>query len=117
MALLVKNPPVNEVDVRDAGLTPGWEDPLEEGMATPSSILPWRIPWTEEPGVYSSQGHKELDTTNNLAHTNLLIIYFLKKIKIVTNLYQIQSHLHGCNQMGKTEHPLRCLIFKRMPVK
>ena len=54
MAILVKNPPVNEVDVRDAGLTPGWEDPLEEGMATPSSILPWRIPWTEEPGVYSS---------------------------------------------------------------
>ena len=28
----------------------GWEDPLEEGMATYSSILAWRIPWTEEPG-------------------------------------------------------------------
>ena len=28
----------------------GWEDPLEEGMATHSSILAWRIPWTEEPG-------------------------------------------------------------------
>ena len=28
-----------------------WEDPLEEGMATHSSILAWRIPWTEEPGV------------------------------------------------------------------
>ena len=28
----------------------GWEDPLEEGMATRSSILTWRIPWTEEPG-------------------------------------------------------------------
>ena len=28
----------------------GWEDPLEEGMATYSSILGWRIPWTEEPG-------------------------------------------------------------------
>ena len=27
----------------------GWEDPLEKGMATPSSILAWRIPWTEEP--------------------------------------------------------------------
>ena len=32
------------------GLIPGWEDPLEEGMATHSSILAWRIPWTEEPG-------------------------------------------------------------------
>ena len=28
----------------------GWEDPLEKGMATYSSILAWRIPWTEEPG-------------------------------------------------------------------
>ena len=28
----------------------GWEDPLEEGMATHSSVLAWRIPWTEEPG-------------------------------------------------------------------
>ena len=28
----------------------GWEDPLEEGMATQSSILAWKIPWTEEPG-------------------------------------------------------------------
>ena len=28
----------------------GWEDPLEKEMATHSSILPWRIPWTEEPG-------------------------------------------------------------------
>ena len=32
----------------------GWEDPLEEGMATHSSILAWRIPWTEEPsGLWS----------------------------------------------------------------
>ena len=34
----------------------GWEDPLEEGMATHSSILPWRIPWTEEPGGLQSMG-------------------------------------------------------------
>ena len=33
---------------------PGWEDPLEEGMATHSSILAWRIPWTEEPGGLQS---------------------------------------------------------------
>ena len=32
----------------------GWEDPLEEGMATPSSVLAWRIPWTEEPGGLQS---------------------------------------------------------------
>ena len=34
----------------------GWEDPLEEGMTTPSSVLVWRIPWTEEPGGLQSMG-------------------------------------------------------------
>ena len=34
----------------------GWEDPLQKGMATHSSILAWRIPWTEEPGRLQSMG-------------------------------------------------------------
>ena len=41
----IKNPPAN---AGDAGLIPGQKDPLEKGMATHSSILAWRIPWTEE---------------------------------------------------------------------
>ena len=41
----------------------GREDPLEEGMATHSSILAWRIPRTEEPGGYSPWGCKESDAT------------------------------------------------------
>ena len=41
----------------------GWEDPLEKAMATHSSTLAWKIPWTEEPAGYSPWGHKELDTT------------------------------------------------------
>ena len=41
----------------------GWEDPLKKGMATHSSILAWRIPWTEEPRGYSPWSRKELDTT------------------------------------------------------
>ena len=46
------------------------EDPLEEGMATHSSILAWDIPWTEEPGrLYSPWGHKESDTTE---HTRIV---------------------------------------------
>ena len=40
----------------------GWEDPLEKGMATHSSILAWRIPWTEEPGGIQSMGSQESDT-------------------------------------------------------
>ena len=43
-------------DIRDSGLTPGWERTLEKGMATPSSILAWRIPRTEEPGGLQSTG-------------------------------------------------------------
>ena len=37
-------------------LSLGWEDPLVEGKATHSSILAWRIPWTEEPGGLQSMG-------------------------------------------------------------
>ena len=44
----------------------GQRDPLEKEMATHSSILAWRIPWTEEPDSYSPWGHKELDTTERL---------------------------------------------------
>ena len=44
----------------------GREDPLEKKMATHSSLLAWRIPWTEELGGLQSTGHKELDTTERL---------------------------------------------------
>ena len=75
MAQLVKNlPAIQETCVQFLGweLNPGllicrqiqetwvhflgWEDPLEEGTATHSSILAWRIPWTEEPGGLQSIG-------------------------------------------------------------
>ena len=50
---MVKNPPaVWEIWVRSLG----WEDPLEEEMATHSGSLAWRIPWTEEPGGLQSMG-------------------------------------------------------------
>ena len=52
--LVVKNLPANAGDIRDVGSIPGREDPLEEGMATHSSILAWRILWTEEPGRLQS---------------------------------------------------------------
>ena len=50
---MVKNPPAMwETWVQSLG----WENPLEEGMATHFSILAWRIPWTEEPGELQSMG-------------------------------------------------------------
>ena len=58
---VVKNPPAMlELQEAWVGLL-GWEDPLEEGMATHSSIRACRIPWTEEPGGLQSCGRKELD--------------------------------------------------------
>ena len=61
----------------------GWEDPLKEGMATHSSILAWRIPWTEEPDrLYSPWGCKELNMTAT-KHTYIpsesLCSYFKKE--------------------------------------
>ena len=51
----------------DPGLTPGWEDPLEKGLATHSSILDFRILWTDKPsGLHSPLGHKESDSTEQL---------------------------------------------------
>ena len=51
---MVKNLPANAGDIRNALLIPESGDPLEEGMATHSSILAWKSPWTEEPGGLQS---------------------------------------------------------------
>ena len=72
---MVKNPPANAGSL-------GWEDPLEEEMAIHSSILAWRIPWTEglaSDGLQSIQsqrvGHERSDLAH--AHTDNDTIFFL----------------------------------------
>ena len=60
MAQSVKNLPAKQ-ETRVQFL--GWKDPLEKEMATHSSILAWRIPWTEEPGGLQSMGSQESDVT------------------------------------------------------
>ena len=60
MSRSVKNPPTMQ-DVQVLSLDR--EDPLEKEMATLSSILAWRIPWTEEPGGMQSMGLRESYTT------------------------------------------------------
>ena len=58
---MVKNPPAMQ-EIRVQSLS--WEDPLEKGMATHSSILAWKIPRTEKHGgLQSRRGCKELDMT------------------------------------------------------
>ena len=59
VAQMVKNLPVmQETQVR----SPGREDPLKKEMVTHTSILAWRVPWTEEPAGLQSVGRKGLDT-------------------------------------------------------
>ena len=70
MAQAVKNLPAVQ-DTRVQSL--GWEDPLEKEMATHSSILAWRLSWSEEPGGLQSMGRKESDVTERLTHDVTLV--------------------------------------------
>ena len=63
MAQWVKNLPAMQETQESQVQSLSWGDPLEEVMATHSSIFAWRIPWTEESGGYSPRGRKELDST------------------------------------------------------
>ena len=56
MAHRVKNLPAMQEDTGEVGSIPGSEDLLEEGMATYSNILAWRISWTKEPGGLQPKG-------------------------------------------------------------
>ena len=77
MAQPVKSlPAMQETQVQSLG----WEDPSEKGMATHSSILAWKIPWTEEPGgLYSSWSHKESDSTEQLTLSVFIIKIFIQR--------------------------------------
>ena len=70
VAQAIKNPPaIQETGVRSLSQ----EDPLEEEMATHSSILAWRIPWTEEPGRMQSMGlqsQTQLSEEHTHTHTH-----------------------------------------------
>ena len=74
----------------------GREDALEKRMATHSSILTWRVPWTEEPGgLYGPFWHKELDMTERLTlsalkqHMCACLFKFLKKNKDKIGVSQV----------------------------
>ena len=66
-----KNSPANAGDTGDMGLSPGSGRSLGKGMATHSSILAWRIPWTEEPGGLQFMGSLRVEhMTEQLTHTH-----------------------------------------------
>ena len=67
MAQMVKNLPAMQ---ETQGPSLGWEDPLKKRMVIHSSILAWRIPWTEEPGGLLSKGLKRVGHDNVITHTH-----------------------------------------------
>ena len=65
----------------------GWEDPLEKGMATHSSILAWRILWTEEPGGLQSMGWQRVGYDQMTNNTCFITLYFiLHKFSFLKNI-------------------------------
>ena len=76
---VVKNLPAG---AGDAGSIPGLGRPPGGGMATHSSVLAWRIPWTEKPGGLQSMGFSESDTTEVTLHT---LIYYFPGDSVVKN--------------------------------
>ena len=90
--LVAKNLPANAGDVRDTGSL-GWEDSLEEGMAIHSSILAWRIPWTEEPGWLQSTGiHRVRHNWSDLVSMHMwhwLIIVYKAHSSYKVHVYNI----------------------------
>ena len=73
VAQIVKHlPAMQETQVRSVGQ----EDPLEKEMATHSSILAWKIPWTEEPGGLQSMGSQNWTRLSNFPFKRILCTYF-----------------------------------------
>ena len=71
---MVKNLPAMQEPQETQVQSLGQEDPVEDGMATHSSILAWRIPWTEEPSGLLSIGSKELDKTEETYQAHMWYI-------------------------------------------
>ena len=88
LAQLVKNPPaMQETWVQSLG----WEDPLGKGEATRSSILAWRIPWTEEPGGLQSMGLWRVghNWVTEHTHSHISSLHYLRMITAYLSLKKL----------------------------
>ena len=101
---MVENLPASAGDTRDSGSSLGWKDPLKEEMVTHSSILAWRIPWTEEPGGLQfmrlqSQMQLTLSHFFPTIYTSLMLVSSLRPGKAL--LAHLSSE--GCPFVGRSE--------------
>ena len=76
VVLVIKDPPANAGDARDMGSIPGWVRSWEKKMATHSSILAWKIPWTEEPGGLQFMGPQRGRRDWAAEHTCIYLLFF-----------------------------------------
>ena len=89
---MVKNPPANAGDIETRVQSLGWEDPLEEEIATHSSILSWRIPWTEESiGLLSVGSQRVGHDRSNLAPSLLVQDRLLIEFRCLSDVHY-RSH-------------------------
>ena len=103
----------------------GWEDPLEKGMATHSSILTWRLPRTEEPGKLQSMGsqsqtglrdfHFTFPCIHHLIYSSQQIAtdshsYITGITKVLTSANVKTRGVNSCRVLTQCLTPLRCLV-------
>ena len=109
MAQLVKNlPAMQEV------WSLSWEDPLEKGMATYSSILAWRLPWTQEPDWLDSMGSQRAgrDWSDSLSHTHKTVQGFPRRQEVNFCTEQFHNVSTGNMEPHSTIHLVLKCIFR-----
>ena len=89
----------------------GQEEALEKGMATHSSILAWRIPWTEKPGRLQSWGRKESDMTEQLTFS----FFTFKGTEIIQSLLSITvpPKFKTLDSISSSTSDCRSILYKR----
>ena len=92
-----------------------WEDPLEAGMATHSRILPWRIPWTEEPGgLYSIGSQRVRHSWNDLVHEHTL---YFSSVKLFSHVRLFTTPWTASRQASLFITNSQCLLTQLMSIK
>ena len=112
---MVKNLPAMQ---ETRGQSLGWEVPLEKGMATHSSILAWRIPWTEKPGRLQSMGSQRVRhdwATNTCAHL-LRTAIFLSQIRPHLSLKSCKSWILVISIRMPCRHLKPCKSVTKVPI-
>ena len=123
LEIVLKNPTANAGEIRDSGLILDQEDPLEEGWATYSSILAWRIPWTEETGglwsIFCRVRHKwsDFSSVQSLSSVQLFVTPWTAACRAsmsITNSWSL-LRLMSIKSVMSSNHLILCLPLLLLP--